>query len=116
MSPPIADAKVRKPRHRWRPGTVALREIRRYQMSTNTLVPRAPMRRLIREIMYDINPELRLKDTAASAMHECAEAFLIKLLSDTNLMAIHTHRVTIQPRDMSAVRFIRDHAASTTAK
>ncbi|KAF6775580.1 hypothetical protein AHF37_05295 [Paragonimus kellicotti] len=43
---------VKKP-HRYRPGTVALREIRRYQKSTELLIRKLPFQRLVREIAQD---------------------------------------------------------------
>jgi hypothetical protein len=43
---------VKKP-HRFRPGTVALREIRRYQKSTELLIRKLPFQRLVREIAQD---------------------------------------------------------------
>ena len=44
---------VKKP-HRYRPGTVALREIRRYQKSTELLIRKLPFQRLVREITAEI--------------------------------------------------------------
>jgi histone H3 len=38
---------VKKP-HRYKPGTVALREIRRYQKSTELLIRKLPFQRLVR--------------------------------------------------------------------
>lgn len=43
---------MKKP-HRFRPGTVALREIRRYQKSTELLIRKLPFQRLVREIAQD---------------------------------------------------------------
>ncbi|KAE8666791.1 histone H3.3 [Hibiscus syriacus] len=43
---------VKKP-HRYRPGTVALREIRKYQKSTELLIRKLPFQRLVREIAQD---------------------------------------------------------------
>lgn len=42
-----------KRKHRFRPGTVALREIRRYQKSTELLIRKLPFQRLVREIAHD---------------------------------------------------------------
>ena len=49
--------KKRKAR-RYRPGTVALREITRYQKSSELLIRRKPFQRLVREIAQIHNPYL----------------------------------------------------------
>ncbi|CAI0408053.1 unnamed protein product [Linum tenue] len=83
---------VKKP-HRCRPGTVALREIRKYQKSTELLIRKLPLQRLVREIAQDFK--------------EAAEAYLVGLFEDTNLCAIHAKRVTIMPKDIQLARRIR---------
>lgn len=100
---PAQGGPSRKP-HRWRPGTAALREIRRYQRSTDLLIRKLPFQRLVREIAQDFKNDLRFQGTAITAMQEAAESFLVKLMEDTNLCAIHAHRVTIQPKDMQLAR------------
>ena len=97
---------VKKP-HRYRPGTVALREIRRYQKGTELLIRKLPFQRLIREIVRSFNEELRCQSTAVLCLQEAAEAYLIGLFEDTNLCAIHARRVTIMPRDLHLARRIR---------
>jgi len=89
------------------PGTVALREIRRYQKSTDLLIRKAPFQKLVREIAQDLKSDLRFQSTAVLALQEASEAYLIGLLEDTNLCAIHAKRVTIMPRDMLLARRIR---------
>ena len=81
--------KKRKPQ-RYRPGTVALREIRRYQKSSELLIRRIPFH----------NPYLRFQSGAIFALQESAEAYLVGLLEDSNLCAVHVKRVTIMPKDM----------------
>ena len=93
--------------HRYRPGTVALREIRRYQKSTDLLIRKAPFQKLVREIAQDLKSDLRFQSTAVLALQEASEAYLIALFEDTNLCAIHAKRVTIMPRDMLLARRIR---------
>jgi histone H3 len=98
---------IKKP-HRYRPGTVALRQIRRYQKSTELLIRKAPFQRLVREIAGDaVNLNLRFQSTAILALHEAAEAYLVKLFEDTNRCAIHAKRVTIMRKDMQLARRIR---------
>ena len=93
--------------HRFRPGTVALREIRRYQKSTDLLVRKLPFQRLVREISEDFKSDLRYQSTALLALQEAAEAYTVMLFEDTNLCAIHAKRVTIMPKDIQLVRRIR---------
>jgi histone H3 len=102
----LTEAKVKKP-HRYRPGTVALREIRRYQKSTELLIRKLPFQRLVREIAQDVKNDIRFQSTALLALQEAAEAYLVGLFEDTNLCAIHAKRVTIKPLDMQLARRIR---------
>ena len=105
-SSPAAGA-VKKP-HRYRPGTVALREIRKYQKSTELLIRKLPFQRLVREVAQDFKNDLRFQSSAVMALQEAAEAYLVSLFEDTNLCAIHAKRVTIMPRDMQLARRIRN--------
>jgi histone H3 len=104
-APPSAGG-VKKPR-RYRPGTVALREIRKYQRSTELLIRKGPFQRLVREVARDFKDDLRFQSTALAALQEASEAFLVGLFEDTNLCAIHAKRVTIMPKDMSLARRLR---------
>jgi histone H3 len=97
---------VKKP-HRFRPGTVALREIRKFQKSTELLLRKLPFQRLVREIAQDYKADLRFQSTAVLALQEAAEAYLTSLFEDTNLCAIHAKRVTIMPKDIQLARRIR---------
>ena len=97
---------VKNPK-RWRPGTVALREIRRYQKSTKLLIRKLPFNRLVREIAQDFKTDLRFQASAIKALQESAEAYLVNLFEDTNLCAIHAKRVTILPKDMQLASRIR---------
>jgi histone H3 len=99
---------VKKP-HRYRPGTVALREIRRFQKTTELLIWKAPFQRLVREITQDMikNKDLRFQSLAVLALHEASEAYMVGMFEDTNLAALHAKRVTIMPRDMILARRLR---------
>ncbi|KZT17940.1 histone-fold-containing protein, partial [Neolentinus lepideus HHB14362 ss-1] len=97
---------VKKP-HRFRPGTVALREIRRYQKSTELLIRKLPFQRLVREIAQNFKPDLRFQASAVTALQEAAEAYLVSLFEDTNLAAIHAKRVTIRSKDLALARRLR---------
>ena len=97
---------IKKP-HRFRPGTVALREIRRYQKSTELLIRKLPFQRLVREIAQDFKSDLRMESSALLALQEASEAYLVDLFEDTNLCALHAKRVTIQVKDMQLARRLR---------
>ncbi|EAT77303.2 hypothetical protein SNOG_15370 [Parastagonospora nodorum SN15] len=95
---------------RYKPGTVALREIRRYQKSTDLLLLRTPFQRLVREIAQTVTTETgptRWQSQAIQALQEATEAFLVNLFHDANLCAIHAKRVTIQQKDIQLARRLR---------
>jgi histone H3 len=96
-----------KKAHRYRPGTVALREIRRYQKSTDLLIRKAAFQRLVREVAQDFRADLRFQSSAILALQESGEAYLVGLFEDTNMCAIHAKRKTILPKDMQLARRIR---------
>lgn len=108
---------ARKPR-RFHPGTVALREIRRYQKGTAPVLPRAPFFRLMREIQRALNPaylpygatEFNWKKEAVDAMQESAEAYLIELFSDSVRVAVDSGHEGVEARHMKLVRALRHGA------
>ena len=92
---------------RFRPGVMALREIRHYQKSSALLIRKLPFQRLVREIAQDFKMDLRFQSAAILCLQEAAEAYLVGLFEDTNLCAIHARRVTITPKDLQLARRIR---------
>ncbi len=104
--PALDDSKIKKP-HRFRPGTVALREIKRYQKSTKLLIQKLPFRRLVREIAHAHDQDWRFRAEAVVALQEAAESYLVELFEDTNLCCLHAKRVTIMGKDMQLARRIR---------
>jgi len=96
-------------KRRYRPGTRALMEIRRYQRNTDLLIPKMPFSRVIREIAQSLGStkDLRFQSTAIMCLQEAAEAFLVTLFEDSVLCAIHAKRVTLMPKDMDLARRIR---------
>lgn len=92
---------------RWRPGTVALRQVKAAQKGTSLLVQKAPFARLVREVAETHKAGLRFQSSAIAAIQESTEAFVISLLSDSNLTALHAGRVTAMPRDLQLVRRLR---------
>ena len=107
-----------KKRYRYRPGTVALKQIRQYQKSTDLLIRKLPFQRLVREIACDsevikspLCGKVRFQSAAIMALQEAAEAYLVGLFEDTNLCAIHAKRVTIMPKDIQLARRISGERA-----
>jgi histone H3 len=111
VMPKGGSTKPQKKPHRFRPGTVALREIRRYQKSGELLIRKLPFQRLIREIAQDVKDDLRFQSSAVAALQEASEAYLVGIFEDTNLCALHAKRVTIMPKDMQLARRIRGERA-----
>ena len=104
---PASQQKTRKP-HRYWPSTVALREIRQYQKSTELLIRKLPFQRLVRELAQDLGKiNIRFQSGAIMALQEASEAYLVGLLEDANLCAVHAKRVTIMTKDIQLVRQIQ---------
>ncbi|AIN97402.1 histone H3 variant, putative [Leishmania panamensis] len=106
-----AGAAGTKRQHRWRPGTVALREVRKYQHSTEMLISRAPFRRLVKEVMSTIKDTMRMRSSALEAIQEATECYIVSLLGDANLCTIHAKRVTLYPRDLQLAMRLRGDRA-----
>merc|ERR1711959_673787 len=92
---------------RWRPGTKALREIKKFQKTTDLLLRKLPFQRLVREIAHEHNADLYLQSQALHALQDATETYLVGVFEDTNLAAIHGKRVTIMPRDLQLARRLR---------
>ena len=94
---------VRKPR-RFRPGTVALREIRKYQKSSDLLIRKIPFQRLVREVCREFEKtlgyQLRFQSTALLALQEGSEAYLVNMFSQCNDICLHSKRLTLQVKDI----------------
>ncbi|XP_022088904.1 histone H3-like [Acanthaster planci] len=107
VPPRVPGTELRR-RHRFRPGTKALLEIRRYQKSTNLLIAKLPFARVVREVASIFSHhDLMWQAAAIMALQEASEAFLVHLFEDANLCAIHAKRVTIMPKDIQLARRIR---------
>ena len=108
-------------RRRYRPGTVALREIRRYQKSTELLIRKLPFARLACEMTdnmyrrgeysvglpYNFAAPTRMQASAIEALQQACEAYLVGLFEDANLCAIHGKRVTVRKKDIELARRLR---------
>uniref|UniRef100_A0A8D1C816 Core Histone H2A/H2B/H3 domain-containing protein n=1 Tax=Sus scrofa TaxID=9823 RepID=A0A8D1C816_PIG len=89
-----------KKHHRYRPATMALREIRHYEKYTALLIRKLPFQCVVREIAQDFKTDLRFQSAATGALQEASETHLVGLFHDTNLCAIHAKRVAIMPKDI----------------
>jgi len=94
--------KKRKKVH-FKPGTVALREIRKEQKSTKLLIRMAPIRRLIREIIQEFKSDVRIQKGALEALHHYIEAYVIRIFECANHIACENKRVTMYKRDINIV-------------
>ena len=94
----MSEAKPKK--RRFRPGTVALREIRKYQKVGDPLMKLTPLKR---NIKAKLGNDMRITSEAVEIIRDAIEIFLVHLAEDTNLAAIHAKRTTIMPKDMQLV-------------
>ena len=85
-----------KAKRRFKPGTVVLREVKRYQKSIDLLLPRAPFVRVVREVIKEMDPDMRVQAQAITALQEATEAYLVTLFEDANLCCIHAKRTTLR--------------------
>jgi len=112
LSRRAANAAVKPlPKRRYRPGTVALREIRKFQKTTELLIPKLAFLRLVREVAQDYTNAPRFQASAVDALQEAAEVYLVELFQNTLLCAVHAKRVTIMPKDIQLARRIRGERA-----
>ena len=108
------EEKKTKKKRRNKHGTVALREIRKYQKSTELLIRKLPFQRLVREVAKDLSihgVHLRFQQEAILCLQEACEAYAVHIFEDSNLCAIHAKRVTIMPKDIQLVKRIRGEPA-----
>ena len=89
-------------KRRFRPGTVALREIWWYQKSTDLLIRRAPFQQVTYEIMRGFRNDLRIQAVAIKGLQEAAEVYL---KTPTCVLSM-AKWVTIMPRDVQLARRI----------
>ena len=96
-------------KRRFRPGTVALREIRKYQKSTELLIRKIPFQRLVREIVYKMkDKDFKFQSTALLALQEASEEFLVNMFDQCNHIAIHGKRTTVMVKDIRLWKRLHD--------
>ena len=104
---PVAPPPTTQKKRRWRPGTVALQEIRKYQKTCEPIIPKAPFARLVKEIIHAQGMNVFWIQTAALGALQQAEDILVSLFQDGVLCMVHAKRVTIKPFDLRLARRIR---------
>lgn len=98
----------KKREHRFRPGTVALREVRKEQNKSNTNIPKLGFQRLVREIAMDVNPNIRWTHHALANLHEATEAHLVRMLFLANLVAVSKGRKGVHAVDLQTIRLVQN--------
>ncbi|CAJ0579563.1 unnamed protein product, partial [Mesorhabditis spiculigera] len=83
-----------------KPGVRALQEIRRLQKTTDFLIPKSAMFKVVKEIIHNHNHDLRLQSSALDVIRTAVESYITGLFEDAMLLAIHARRVTVFPKDM----------------
>lgn len=94
-----AGAPPKKP-HRFRKGTVALREIRKAQKSADLVITRAPYQRQIREIAREINPFVRFSEQTLDVLYHITQKKVVELLEESQSLAHHAKRTRVMDRDV----------------
>lgn len=104
-----ADAGHVPPARRYRPGTKALREIRKFQRSSDLLIKRLPFQRLVREVAGEVRTDLRFQSVAVEVLQHAVEDYMVHLFEDCVKCAVHAKRVTVTPKDLKLAMRIRGH-------
>ncbi len=97
---------------RYKPGSVALREIRKYQRSTELLIRKTPFQKLVREITESVSDQkdrYRFQSSALNALQEAAETYIVELFESAQLCAIHSKRVTVMPKDILLAKRLKGY-------
>lgn len=102
---------IRKP-YKHKPGTVALREIRKQQKRTDTVLPKASFQRLVRELSINFKSDLRFEREALLALQEAAESHLVNMFQHSHNLAIYTGRKTLRKTDVEMSTHIREDSTN----
>lgn len=101
-----AGKKKKGGKRKFKPGERALKEIKEHQKSTKLMIPKASITRLIREIMYSHNENLRVQPAVIEALHEAGEAFLVNLFEMSQAASAHGKRTTLMRSDVRLAKRI----------
>merc|ERR1711988_2086194 len=105
---PEEESKLKERRkHRWHPGTKALREIKAQQKNTKLIIPKAALLRLVKEIVHEHKPNLRIKESAFAALQHATEDYLISLFRDSMIIAANRDCKSLTTKDLRVVLHVR---------
>lgn len=111
----VPDDGTRKKR-RFKHATIAKREVKRYQATTNALVPKLAMDRLIRETVQDITPtNIRFTKNAIAALQEAAEQYVVDTMEVGDVMRQHAGRDTLMQEDLKLASIIMNTIFTSTS-
>lgn len=102
-----SQATAQRKRYRARPGTKAIRMIKAYQKSGSLLIPRAPFRRLVREMAGKEHPQIRFTKRSIPALQEATEQYLVELFHNAQIVTTNSDRFTVMPKDISVACQLR---------
>lgn len=116
---PTEEAKIKKP-HRFHSGTVALRQIRQYQKTTDFLMRKGPLQRIIREKLAALSEKralawtdktkpclpLRIRKGCLPLLQEATERYIVELYEDAYKTSLHAKRITLMDRDIDLLQSI----------
>lgn len=100
------------PTRRYRPGTKALREIRKFQRSSELLISKLPFQRLVREVAANVKQDIRFQAVAVEILQHAVEDYVVQVFEDCVLCAVHAKRVTVTPKDLKLAMRIRGGRAN----
>jgi histone H2A len=90
-----------------RPGTKALREVRKYQkMGGCLLFAKEPFGRLIREVAQDYDAELKFTAKSLELIQLYVEAYLVKVMANANELVVYGGKQTISPKEIDLARHL----------
>ena len=98
----------KKRRYKYRSGTVALRQIRKYQRTVNLLLPTTSFQRLVRHIMSSVSCIWNITRMGVEALQEAAAHYLVERFQRANVACIHAKRITLKMEDMRVAETIID--------
>lgn len=101
------EEEAEKKKRRWHPGTVAGREVKKLQKSTNLLIPRAAFQRVVREVAQEFRPDMRFKKDALAGLQESAETLLTSTFTAMHILSGYRKVMTLNVRQLDALRMLK---------
>jgi len=99
------EKKIKK--RRWRPGTVPLREIKRYQKTSALIIPRGVMNRTVRRHVQQHSPAAQLANGTVEAIQQFVESEMVKLAKCSQELALAAGRITVYGQDAQMYQKVR---------